>query len=108
MLLISSFVHLQFLYVFAMASWLNQIRSLLKIEANPSKVIEVKPEKYSDRFITSREDGIVLYEPGGKDQEYYEILLLRPCSEIISSAYRLINSVVCEFYEILYSAKYCK
>lgn len=77
-----------------MSSWFSQIRNLLKIESNPSKVIEVKQEKYSDRIIRSREDGIVLYGPGGKDHEFNEILLLRPCSETMSSAYRLVNSAL--------------
>jgi hypothetical protein len=63
-------------------SWLkNQIRSFLKPESNPTKVIDVKHEKYVDRIVCSREDGIILYAPGTKDQEFYEIILAKPCNE---------------------------
>jgi len=72
-----------------MSSWFNQIRSFLKPESNPTKVIDVKQEKYSDRVVHCREDGIVLYAPGAKDQEYYEILLLRPSNENFN-AYRFV------------------
>lgn len=74
-----------------MASWFSQIRNLLKIELNPSKVIEVKQEKYTDRLVHSREDGIVLYRSGEQDQEIYEIVLLRPFNENMCTAYRYLN-----------------
>lgn len=75
-----------------MSSWLNQIRNIFKLEHNPLKVIEVKQEKYSDRLVQCREDGIVLYGPGGKDQEFYEVLLFRPCTENMCTAYRYLES----------------
>lgn len=73
-----------------MSSWFNQIRSFLKPESNPTKVIDVKQEKYSGRCVRCREEGIVVYEPGSKEQEYYEILILRPSNENFS-AFRLVN-----------------
>lgn len=75
-----------------MSSWFSQIRSFLKPESNPTKVIEVKQEKYADRIIRVRGDGIILYAPGAKDnQEYYEIILLRPCNEN-SGAFRFVRN----------------
>lgn len=71
-----------------MSSWFNKITNIFKLDSNPSKVVEVKQEKYSDRIVQCREDGIVLYGPGGKDQEMYEILLLRPYHENLSNAFR--------------------
>ncbi len=71
-----------------MSSWFSQIRSLLKLESNPSKVIEVKQEKYSDRKVERRGTGINLYGKGGKDQEVYDVVLLRPSNENLGAAFR--------------------
>ncbi|KAF2880119.1 hypothetical protein ILUMI_26054 [Ignelater luminosus] len=74
----------------------NVLRSLLSTEAPPTKVLEVKPDSYSDRHIYCREEGMVLYEPQGnfskKDKPRYEIVLHRPCTETLYQAYSLFRS----------------
>lgn len=64
------------------------LRSLLPTtEVSPTKVVDVKPDSYSDRHIHSREDCLVLYEPQHQtdsnrksDKFKYDIVLHRPCS----------------------------
>lgn len=76
-----------------MSSWFGQaIKTFLNPELNATKVIEVKQDKYSDRVIYSREDSLILYHPSTKPSkgqpDLYEIALLRPYTESLSSAYR--------------------
>ncbi|XP_065217015.1 85/88 kDa calcium-independent phospholipase A2-like [Planococcus citri] len=76
-----------------MSSWFSQFRNIFKLEHNPLKVIEVKQDKYSDRLVYSRDNGILLYGPGGKENEFYEVLLLRPCNESMCTAYSIFRSL---------------
>lgn len=66
----------------------NVFRNVLWQDVAPNVVQEVRPENYSNRHIECREDGIVLYGPGGKSEEKYEIVLHRPCTETLNQAYR--------------------
>ncbi|OAD60715.1 85 kDa calcium-independent phospholipase A2 [Eufriesea mexicana] len=68
------------------------LRSVLWQDVAPNTVQEVRPENYSNRHIECREDGIVLYGPGGKSDEKYEIVLHRPCTETLNQAYSLYRS----------------
>ncbi|XP_076756311.1 calcium-independent phospholipase A2 VIA [Xylocopa sonorina] len=70
----------------------NVIRNIIFPDVPPNIVQEVKPENYSNRRIECREDGIVLYGPGDKVQEKYEIVLHRPCTETLHQAYSLYRS----------------
>lgn len=73
-------------------TWLGTIASnvlrMVYTDVPPSIVQEVKPENYSNRHIECREDGIVLYGPGEKNEKKYEIVLHRPCTETLHQAYR--------------------
>ena len=68
----------------------NVLRNIVFSDTPPNIVQEVRPEHYTDRHIHAREDGIVLYGPGGKNQDKYEIVLHRPCTETLHQAYRYI------------------
>lgn len=65
----------------------NVLRTIIPYETPPNIVEEVKPELYSNRRIYCREDGIILYGPGEKNQ--YEVVLHRPCTETLHQAYSL-------------------
>lgn len=74
-------------------AWLGTIassvlRNIVYPDVPSNIILEVKPENYSNRHIECREDGIVLYGPGEKVQEKYEIVLHRPCTETLHQAYR--------------------
>lgn len=77
-------------------TWLGTIASnvlrMVYTDVPPSIVQEVKPENYSNRHIECREDGIVLYGPGEKNEKKYEIVLHRPCTETLHQAYSLYRS----------------
>ncbi|KOC68741.1 85 kDa calcium-independent phospholipase A2 [Habropoda laboriosa] len=79
-------------------AWLGTIASNVlrstgyKDWLTPNEILEVKPENYSNRHIESREDAIVLYGPGKKSEETYEIVLHRPCTETLHQAYSLYRS----------------
>lgn len=70
-------------------AWLGNLimRGLQMGDSNPTKVIDVKSEKYSDRQIISREDCIVLYA-NSENEPRFEIVMHKPCSESVSQAYR--------------------
>ncbi|KAL0102550.1 hypothetical protein PUN28_018087 [Cardiocondyla obscurior] len=70
----------------------NVLRSYVFSDTLPNVVQEVRPEQYSNRHIHAREDAIVLYGPGGKNQEKYEIVLHRPCTETLHQAFSLYRS----------------
>ncbi|XP_017884788.1 85/88 kDa calcium-independent phospholipase A2 [Ceratina calcarata] len=70
----------------------NVLRNIVCSDLPTNVVQEVKPENYSNRHIECREDGIVLYGPGEKTQEKYEIVLHRPCTETLHQAYSLYRS----------------
>lgn len=55
-------------------------------ELPADKVIEVNIDDYYKRNIHCREDGIVLYSPG-KDKDKFEIVLQKPYTETLQSAY---------------------
>uniref|UniRef100_A0A023F206 phospholipase A2 n=1 Tax=Triatoma infestans TaxID=30076 RepID=A0A023F206_TRIIF len=75
-------------------AWLGNFikRNLLNIETNPDKVIEVKTDLYDDRIVISRDEGMFFYGSSGNDQKF-EILLHKPCSESLSQGYSLFRSV---------------
>lgn len=84
-----------------MSSWLGALgltsgfvlRNLLSQQSNPNKVLDVKSDQYSDRFVQCREDALVLYGPGKEQKsakEKYEIVLQRPCTETLHQAFRLV------------------
>ncbi|PSN56989.1 hypothetical protein C0J52_04241 [Blattella germanica] len=81
-------------------SWLGSLasgfvlRNLLSQESNPNKVLDVKPDQYSDRFVHCREDALVLYGPKREksSKEKYEIILQRPCTETLHQAFSLYRS----------------
>lgn len=68
------------------------LRNLLCQESNPNKVLVVKPEHYSDKFVHCREDALVLYGPRKEtsSKEKYEIVLQRPCTETLEQAFRFV------------------
>ncbi|XP_034180778.2 calcium-independent phospholipase A2 VIA [Osmia lignaria lignaria] len=70
----------------------NVFRNIMSSDVSPNLVLEVKPENYSNRHILCREDGIVLYAPGERHLEKYEIVLHRPCTETLHQAYSLFRS----------------
>lgn len=84
-----------------MSSWLGALglasgfvlRNLLSQQSNPNKVLDVKSDQYSDRFVQCREEALVLYGPGKEQKstkEKYEIVLQRPCTETLHQAFRLV------------------
>lgn len=68
------------------------MRSLLTSGPPPNKVVESKPDSFTQVGILSREDGLVLYLPpinvpkGGKAN--YEIVLHRPTTESLHQIFR--------------------
>lgn len=71
----------------------NVFRNMMFGDTPPSVVIEVRTDKYGSRHIDCREDGIVLYGPGGdKNNDKYEIILHRPCDETLHQAYSLFRA----------------
>ncbi|KAI5720122.1 hypothetical protein M8J77_002180 [Diaphorina citri] len=58
------------------------LMNMFKPDSNPNKVVEVRPEKYSDRTVVSRHDCMILY---GVQEEEYEIVLHRPWNSSNSS-----------------------
>lgn len=77
----------------------NVLRNIVFSDTPPNVVQEVRPEQYTHRHIYSREDGIVLYGPGGKNQDKYEIVLHRPCTETLHQAYSLFRLEIPEEVE---------
>jgi calcium-independent phospholipase A2 len=84
-----------------MSSWLGALgltsgfvlRNLLSQQSNPNKVLDVKSDQYSERFVQCREDALVLYGPSREQKstkEKYEIVLQRPCTETLHQAFRLV------------------
>ncbi|XP_072748411.1 85/88 kDa calcium-independent phospholipase A2 isoform X1 [Anoplolepis gracilipes] len=75
----------------------NVLRNIVFSDVPPNVIQEVRPEQYTNRRIHSREDGIVLYGPGEtKNQDKYEIVLHRPCTETLHQAYSLFRSETLE------------
>jgi len=72
----------------------NVLRNIVFSDTPPNVVQEVRPEQYTHRHIYSREDGIVLYGLGEKNQGKYEIVLHRPCTETLHQAYRYVSFIV--------------
>lgn len=68
------------------------LRSFLTSGPPPDKVVESKPDSFTQRGIHAREDGLVLYLPpvnipkGGKAN--YEIVLHRPATETLHQIFR--------------------
>ncbi|XP_015588619.1 85/88 kDa calcium-independent phospholipase A2 [Cephus cinctus] len=75
-------------------AWLGAIagtvlRNYVFTETAPNVVLEVKPDQYSDRHIHCREDSVILYKPGLKKNNIYELVLHRPCTETLNHSYSL-------------------
>ncbi|VEN44727.1 unnamed protein product, partial [Callosobruchus maculatus] len=77
-----------------LAQGFNVLKSFLSSDPPSNKVLETRPDAYSQRGIHSREDdGLVLYLPpqnvpkGSKAQ--YEIVLHRPTTETLHQIYSL-------------------
>ncbi|KAI4470260.1 calcium-independent phospholipase a2 [Holotrichia oblita] len=73
---------------------LNLLRSFLPSETPPTKVLEVKPDIFSERHIICREDGLVLYAPSTNknDKPKYEIVLHKPYTESLHQTYSLFRN----------------
>ncbi|KAK5642233.1 hypothetical protein RI129_008400 [Pyrocoelia pectoralis] len=75
---------------------LNVLRGFFNAEPSPTKVIDVKPDLYSNRHIYYREDSIILYEPqptsNKKELSKYEIVLHRPTTESLRISFSLFRS----------------
>ncbi|XP_033211846.1 85/88 kDa calcium-independent phospholipase A2 isoform X2 [Belonocnema kinseyi] len=84
-------------------AWLGNIaNSVLRnvfVEAPADVVLEVRSDQYGNRHIHCREDGVVLYNPGDKYKDKYEIVLHRPCTETLHQAYSLFRSENLEITE---------
>lgn len=83
---------------------LNVLRGLFNTDPVPTKVIEVKPDAYSNRHIYYREDSIILYEPNAssnkKEPHKYEIVLHRPTTESLRLSFSVFRSENSEEAEI--------
>ena len=75
-----------------MSSWISGVfRNFLSNESNPNTVREVRQEEYSNRDPHDRVESLVLYgSERGKQSQMYEIVLLRPYTETLSQAFRLV------------------
>ncbi|XP_075228914.1 calcium-independent phospholipase A2 VIA isoform X2 [Lycorma delicatula] len=62
------------------------IRNMLSSVSNPSKVVEVRQDKYTDCVVNCREEEMILYQM--PTDVKYEIVLLRPHSDQAYSLYR--------------------
>ncbi|KAF6214614.1 hypothetical protein GE061_009357 [Apolygus lucorum] len=72
-------------------AWLSNIlKRTFNVEALPNQVVEVKTDKYDDRTIIHREEGIFLY--AGSGDLKYEIVMHKPCSQSLSDGYSLFRS----------------
>ncbi|KZC05683.1 PREDICTED: 85/88 kDa calcium-independent phospholipase A2 [Dufourea novaeangliae] len=69
----------------------NVLRNIVNADVQPHIVQEVKPDQYCNRHIHCREDAIVLYGPGTRNEKY-EIVLHRPYTETLHQAYSLYRS----------------
>lgn len=73
------------------------LRSFLTSGPPPNKVVESKPDSFTQRGIHAREDGLVLYLPpvnvpkGSKAN--YEIVLHRPATETLHQIFRYLLNV---------------
>lgn len=68
------------------------LRSLLGADVGPNKVIEIKTDSLGNLPVLCRDEGMVLYGPALGQIEnrkiQYEIVLNRPCSDNLNTAYR--------------------
>lgn len=73
-------------------AWLGNIASNFVrnvfVETAEDVVLEVRSDQLGNRHVHAREDGIVLYDPGEKYKDKYEIVLHKPCTETLHQAYR--------------------
>lgn len=72
-------------------AWLsNMLKRTFNVEALPNQVVEVKTDKYDERPIIHREEGIFLY--AGSGDLKFEIVMHRPFSQSLSDGYSLFRS----------------
>lgn len=60
----------------------NFLKNIFKPDLNPNKVVEVRPEKYSERTVVTRHECMIMY---GVQEELYDIVLHRPWNSSTSS-----------------------
>lgn len=68
------------------------LRSLLGADVGPNKVIEIKTDTLGNLPVLHRDEGMVLHGPAVGQFEnrkiQYEIVLNRPCSDNLNTAFR--------------------
>ncbi|XP_065334315.1 85/88 kDa calcium-independent phospholipase A2 isoform X2 [Cloeon dipterum] len=82
-----------------MSSWLENsvnfvLKKLVSLEVPPNKVVEVKAQEFSSRFVRKREESLVLYGPTETRRDTdtkYEIVLNVPFRDEAYSLYRSEN-----------------
>ncbi|XP_044016544.1 85/88 kDa calcium-independent phospholipase A2 [Aphidius gifuensis] len=80
----------------------NYLRNMVFGDTPPTAVLDVKTDKYGNRHINYREDGIMLYSPGTKNEKY-EIILHRPYDETLNQAYSLFRADNLEVAEMRFT-----
>ncbi|KAH0546083.1 85/88 kDa calcium-independent phospholipase A2 [Cotesia glomerata] len=80
----------------------NVFRNIVFGDTAPNIVLEVRSDKYSNRHIHCREEGIMLYGPGDKNDKY-EIVLHRPCQETLIHSFSLFRSESLEVAEVRFT-----
>lgn len=81
----------------------NVFRNIVFGDTLPNIVLEVRQDKYSNRHIHAREEGIMLYGPGDRNNDKYEIVLHRPCQETLHQAFSLFRADNLEVAEIRFT-----
>ncbi|XP_008559240.1 85/88 kDa calcium-independent phospholipase A2 [Microplitis demolitor] len=81
----------------------NVFRNIVFGDTPPNVVLEVRSDKYSNRHIHCREEGIMLYGPGDRNNDKYEIVLHRPCQETLSQSFSLFRSESLEVAEVRFT-----
>ncbi|KAK0161672.1 hypothetical protein PV327_008091 [Microctonus hyperodae] len=81
----------------------NVFRNIVFGDTPPHIVLEVRQDKYSNRHIHCREEGIMLYGPGDRNNDKYEIVLHRPCQETMHQAFSLFRADNLEVAEMRFT-----
>lgn len=72
--------------------FVSVLQRLLGTDPGPNKVIEIKTDSLGNLPVLHRDEGMILYGPaiGGPNDKkiQWEIVLNRPCSDNLSTAYR--------------------
>ncbi|XP_023245898.1 85/88 kDa calcium-independent phospholipase A2 [Copidosoma floridanum] len=90
-------------------AWLGSIactvlKNIVFSEVPADQVLEIKTTEYHKRNIHCREDGIILYSPGSREKEKFEIVLHKPYSEKLHyTGYSLYRSNILEKVELRFT-----